>query len=84
MLLGLYYINQIAEKMQSLPVYFAMQQTVKNRLRAYPNNPSSLCHSEAKPKNLANEEEIPALADLRLHFATPSVSLRAKGYFRSE
>ena len=22
------------------------------------------------PKNLANEEEIPALADLRLHFAT--------------
>ena len=27
------------------------------------------CHPEAKPKDLVNEKEIPALADLRLHFA---------------
>ncbi len=27
------------------------------------------CHPEAKPKDLANEKEIPALADLRLRFA---------------
>jgi len=27
------------------------------------------CHPEAKPKELVNEKEIPALADLRLRFA---------------
>jgi hypothetical protein len=34
-------------------------------LRAYPELPFTVCHSEAKPKNLANEIEILHFAALR-------------------